>query len=93
MVLGEEALVTHQPLVHRPQLVDAQFGVGDEPAVLPAPLLGKKKAGQDFLKCPVPQTNLVNEGCGRGGEEVRPQRVELDALRVVTVETAIHQPE
>ena len=78
--LGEEAGIGHEPLVDGAELVDAELGVGDEPAVAAAGLLAQQQVGEDLLQGRVAELHVVDMG-GRGGvEEVGAQRVEGQAL-------------
>ena len=78
--LGEESGVGHQALVHRAELVDAEFRVGDEAAVsaLASPgLLGQQQMFEHMLGGLVAETDLVDERRGGRGEQIGAQRVEF----------------
>ena len=78
--LGEEARVGHQALVHRAELVDAEFGVGDEAAVLAPGLLAEQQVAQHPLERRVPESGLVDQRGRRGQEQVGAQAVEDQAV-------------
>ncbi|GAM51428.1 hypothetical protein NS07_v2contig00257-0002 [Nocardia seriolae] len=88
--LGEESGVGHQALVDRAQLVDAEFGVGDEAAVgslAALAFLGEQQVLQHVLDLLVAEADLVDEMGRRRGEEVRAKRIEFEAgCRVVRIE-------
>ena len=79
--LGEEACVGHQALVHGAELVDAEFGVGDEAAVFAPGLLAQQQVSQHTLERRVPQSNLIDQRGRRGQEQVEQhQAVEDQAV-------------
>src|SRR5699024_12659724 len=70
----KETSVAHQPLVHGAELVDAQFRVGDEAAVATLLLLTQQQVTEHLLHRLVGELHLVDEGRGRGQEQVRLDR-------------------
>src|SRR5699024_10335389 len=78
--LCEEACVGHQTLIDSTELVDAEFSVGDEPAVLLRRLLAQEQLLQHLLQDGVAQTHLVDMGCRLRGKQISFERMELQAL-------------
>ena len=73
---GEETRVRHQTLVYRAELVDAEFGVGDEAAVLAPGLLAEQQVAKHPLERRIPEAGLVDQRGRLGQEQVGPQAVE-----------------
>ena len=87
---GDEPGVGHQPLVDRAELVDAELGVGDEPAALvlalPPAALGEHQPAQHLVQGLVPQPGVeqgslvVVTGVGDAADQPGLRRLEQVGL-------------